>query len=746
MTDFNATRGRSNSDVPKPSWDSVPGWSTNPNPAPVSNGWNSSQPAHTSASNSNWNQPLQQSRANDRFAPGPQNVPPSVATWDQNSGKPPSGWAPSGWVPLPPAPTSNASGWDSAVKPNIVSQPPAIQITTDLRSQPRWAPDVMSPHPSGGDFRKEVRKAKSASGLEQQWPSNGGQYPNSRLQRGGKEYVHDDDDKKSGKKDFRQPPSMRLFNRSFADVHGLSSEEDVKVQRRTDRPARDVSKAVGVYIYGLPKWVRVPEILAIFSEFGSIVNVAIVSKPRKDDPRAYAYVDYETSGPAAKAIEALREKTFFDMKVPLELRPHYDRTAESRDEKDKEKKDDKRPASGQSQSSQPGPSSQNSQSAPVNGSKKVEEAKGETIEPKAESKSFDYNTLHLGNLPASVDKPDLEKVFSKFGQIRRIHIVQRPKDKKAFGFVSFKSIQAAKEAMKQVKETRPFNMSENLKIEYSKTDSRERGRTKVEAPIVEKKRSKTVEKGKERRNSRTVVFVREAGDDLKEKFEKIGAVRSLHIVERVDGSGKCAVVAFEKGEDATKAVKDKVENVVFPRQRRLMLTSVPAGTTEADIKSWLGVIGEIRRVEMKEGEAEVEFAKGDSAIVAFLKVLEEKFKDVKLVVGYSPSKKEDKEEEGEGDDGAEGVEGDKTPSSADVTADGAHEGGDDYFGSSSEDEDVEVVNLMDLGDAKEEEVVKLADLESAKETTEEVVKLSDLEAANEEEGKSEAASAPAPTA
>ncbi|KAJ3206548.1 hypothetical protein HDU67_008100 [Dinochytrium kinnereticum] len=721
-------RGRSNSDVQKPSWDSVPGWSSTAPVAPVSgSGWNASQPSQASVGG--WAQP-QQRPAVDRFSGAPNAA--IQASWGQTDQKP-SQWAPLGWAPLPPAPSANGTpattGWDAKVPGSVA--PPTIQVSTTADARPqaaRWAPDISVPGPDqggllrGDNFQREVRKAKSASGLEQQRHApTGGAYPNSRLPgksfpgKNDKPPLGDEDDEKKVKKDNRQPPSMRLFTRSFAEVNkslGVPDDEVKEVKlRRSDRPThrgeRDVSKAVGVYIYGLPKWVRVPEILAIFSDFGAIVNVAIVSKPRKDDPRSYAYVDYEAAGPAAKAIETLKAKTFFDMKQPLELRPHFDRSA---GEAWPESTSEKRAPS----SDRRGENLATTVAAPAtDGNDKLKPAyvvqrktSGDvrSVQAKSESQNFDYQTLHLANLPATVDKSDLEKLFSSHGSIRRIHIVQRPKDNKAFAFVSFKAANSAREALKAVKETRPFNMSENLKIEYSRSDSRERSRTTVEEKATTSKRSKTLERlPKERRNSRTVIFVRdvdEKGDSVREKFAGVGGLKSFHVVPRVDGGGFCAVVCFEKGEDATKAVKDKLENAVFPRQRRLTLTRLPTGVTESDLKTWLAGTGEIRRVDVKQDDdsvststsAEIEFAKGDAAIVAFLHVLENQLKDVKVSVGYSPSKNKKEEE----DDGEEG-EKTGTPNLDIVGGEESHAGGDDYFGSSSEDEgEVEVVNLQDL--------------------------------------------------
>ncbi|KAJ3104662.1 hypothetical protein HDU96_008843 [Phlyctochytrium bullatum] len=812
----NNSRARSNSDLPKPSWDQVPGWSTAPS---------SSAAAAAAAANASWN-PSAVSNGWSQVNHNAGNV------WQNTAQKQSPGWAPVGWAPLPPAASNQppASNWDS--KGPVV---PSLQVVTvDTAPSTPWnvgaaaaAPQQPKPQPQsflgapGGysAVNREIRKAKSAAGLDHHHrhgaPNHGAFVgiapPTPSVVDSAAAAAAD----AKGKKDKQLPASMRLFNRSFVEANkslGIN-ESEVKV-RRTPRTERDASKAVGVYIYGLPKWVRVPEILAIFSEFGGIVNVAIVSKPRKEDQRAYAYVDYETTGSAARAIESLKDRTFFDMKEPLELRPHFDRSSELRSE---------HAGATASASSQDKPAVAGAGAAGADrkagaAAKKADEsAAGAGESNKLESQAFDYQTLHLGNLPQSVDKPDLEKLFSPFGTIRRIHIVQRPKDKKAFAFVSFKATHAAREAYKSLKDAKPFGMTEPLKIEYSRSDSRERSRTKVaDKPSSSDKPSKkgtsssslaapspsaargksadgrasaasastaaaTAAPAKERRSSRTVIYARNvdaagaaAGAEAAEaavraKFAEVGAVKSFHLLPRLVGTaataaavagaaapvaaGLCALIRFEKGEDAIKAVKEKVESAVFPRQRRLTVKGLPKGTTEAEVREWVQGFGEIRRVEvgpvggveaaaaapaaaagaegdaaapaaaaalatvvLGEGEAEIEFSKGDHAVVAFLHAVENGFKGTKVEVGYSPSKESKKEEEEEAGaveaeadvavaaeeaDGAE-EEGETSTTSAlgaGLGEDGVttHAGGDDYFGSSSEDEtEVEVITLNDL--------------------------------------------------
>ncbi|KAJ3194685.1 hypothetical protein HK101_002159, partial [Irineochytrium annulatum] len=853
------TRSRATSDVGnnKPSWDSVPGWSTaaaaaaskNAMNAISSAGWNAppAQPQTTgwaSAQSTPAAQFQQQRSANDgwnRSVPSSSSTtwgPPTVAALPPAT-QPAGGWNPIGWAPLPPVnPPSAPVAWDgkrpgsatstdaASAAPQQRAAPPSVIDTSAVAvGGPRWAPDVNVSGPGSEDFKKEVRKAKSTPGLDRKMPNgnqnNGPRAPLNHLgpkgpaaPRGGPPSRASHDDMNAAKKEEGRRDPMRLFNRSFAEVNkslGLTSpEEEVKVVRRTDRQTtrvseKDKAKAIGVYVYGFPKWVRVREIIGIFADFGDIVNVAIVSKPKKDQ-RAYAYVDYETVGSASKAMDALRNKHFFDMTEPLELRPHFDRNGGMESGRSEEKKSEEAEKRVQAAVAVPR-KSEGKENAP---------AKAVSIDPKAEPALLDYKTIHIGNVPQSVDKSELEKLFHTFGEIRRIHVVQRPTEKRAFAFVSFKVAQSAREALNAIKDTRHFGMNEPLKAEYSRADHRERSRTKVTEKPAKSAAAATiatagvatgsktvskanVEKSKERKErvGRTVIFVRdvkpEAREDVKAKFVAVGPVKSFHVLPRIDSADHFAIVVFEKSDDASKAVKEKVEAAVFPRQRRLTVQDIPKASSETELKEWFAKVGEVRRVEMVKAEkavaeaaeaatdaanelqtAEVEFVKGDAAILGLLRVVEVTFGEQKLRAAYSPSKKDGKDEDHEHDHDRSTVadadaEGEQEPSSAsveskpsmedlkekrgsvqtDASAEGevvvhTHAGGDDYFGSSSEDEDVEVVEVVTLEDlgVPQDEVVTLADLTAPQDAVvtlkalaaaeDEVVTLQDLAASQDE--------------
>lgn len=184
--------------------------------------------------------------------------------------------------------------------------------------------------------------------------------------------------------------------------------------------AKDSSKATGVYVYGFPKWVRVREMIDIFADYGAIVNgnydketlctrgleimfavpVGIVARPKRYQ-RAYAYIDYETEGSAQKAVDALKEKKFFDMSVPLELRLHFekaDRTVFSQNTDNKNAAELVK-AKGSEKDTKVDEKNKENQ-------EKIKKSEKENMAETAQAKAagLDLKTLHLGNIPLSTDK------------------------------------------------------------------------------------------------------------------------------------------------------------------------------------------------------------------------------------------------------------------------------------------------------------------------------------------------------
>ncbi|KAJ3041004.1 hypothetical protein HDV00_010077 [Rhizophlyctis rosea] len=522
----------------------------------------------------------------------------------------------------------------------------------------------------------------------------------------------------SRQRPLNKPPS-RLFSRQMEEVNraigGAGKDdgtpgspvagpgENKPKKKKSVRPLtapnavvdKDPSKSYGLYIYGFPKSVRVKELIEVFSDFGEIVNIGIVARPKRHE-RAYAYVDYEIAGSAQKAVEALSSKTFFDMDKPLELRCHFDRpggagtatvTKRKEDEKKVEKKDD----------------------AVKVGEKKdekKEEKKEERKEDKKEEKGeVDYRTLHIANVPQNIDKAELTTLFTPHGTIRRIHLVSRPKEKRAFAFVSYRDPSSASKALASLKETTHFDMTEPLKAEYSRLEKKDK-RKPVEKPwkmgeALEKLESEGKDgsrpKGTKKGKGRCVILVRDApvgvaSAEVEEKFKSLNApVKSVHLLPKVEG-GVHVVVVLEKGEDAVRVVGTRTWGSVFPRQRRLLIGNEKSETpaTDKELRDFLGECGEIRRVVLASPAVEdsktlVEFARGDDAAKGLVKLLEVPLSEGRGPIGgvYGPgAKKEEGKKEGEEEEEKKDGEGE------------GEEGQDDDDDSSSSDEEDEVVTAV----------------------------------------------------
>ncbi|KAI9365480.1 hypothetical protein DFJ73DRAFT_269255 [Zopfochytrium polystomum] len=613
----------------------------------VSDGWvpvtpnpvNSVAAAHFSnLDTANWNRPAQSIEVSG-WSPAASSTPASASGTQWASGAPMRNALQS---QLAIAQQGAASGWGLAEN-TPVTEPNGWLAPRSSSDQNHLQQDVSRLHFASArlddDTRRDLRKARSTAQLE------GSSSPLARnvltpQPSSLSSNFHTGEGSPSKDKDTASStPSMRLFNRSFNEVNkslGLGTTDDVQLRRSSNRSERrggeELAKAIGIYIYGINKGVRVQDILAVFSKYGDISNVGIVTKENREG-RIYAYVDYEEVGSAAKAIADVRGKPLFGIKEPLELRPHFDRKVAAEDPASPppKKEKDAAPASGSQKkevaSKKSGITTNSKDSAGASGS----------ATPAAEGSADISNkrTLHIANVPQHIEKSELEKLFRPFGEIRRIHIVQRPKEKRAFAFISFRTEELAAKALAAVKVGKHLGMSEPLKIEFSKADQhKDKEKEKDKAKDKEKDKEKEKEKdatksekstasepagsgkaGSKQRptdkpwkkgadlekllekpsqasqtskqtptapaatsrkasGGRTTIYIRDVPDgtnldDLKAKFTAIGPLRSFFAVEKVGAgsTGKCAVVAFEKGADAAKAVKDRVDGVIFPRQR-----------------------------------------------------------------------------------------------------------------------------------------------------------------------------------
>ncbi|KAJ3230618.1 hypothetical protein HDU81_004384 [Chytriomyces hyalinus] len=406
-------------------------------------------------------------------------------------------------------------------------------------------------------------------------------------------------------------------------------------------------KSTGIFIYGLPLSFRMKEIISVFGEFGEVVNVGLVPASATN-ARAYAHVEYEDSHSATKAL-AMSGKTLTASSDPLDIRSAV--------------------------SVVPSENASGALAAPA-----IAPAVKESV-PQAQTNP-DNRTLHIANAPLNVDKFDIEKAFGgRQAEIRLINIVPRPKEKRSMVFITFKTPASASKALATARSTKHFGMTEVLKIEFSRAETRSGSgvstavgsNTAATLPstntAITKKRSdasglsaslnsngkvterkslaslnsvvvpSTTSGSLGKKNLRPSLYIRDIRDSetvesLTAVLEKIGPVRSCYILPRLDGGVRYGLITFETGEDAARAVRDKVENAVYPRQRRITIKGFEHGTTEGQLVKVFSAFGEIKRADLLSStSAELEFARGDGAILAHISLVEQKVLGLPGVTG-----------------------------------------------------------------------------------------------------------------
>ncbi|KAJ3400939.1 Protein phosphatase PP2A regulatory subunit B, partial [Chytridiales sp. JEL 0842] len=389
-------------------------------PPPVPNGWETPGAGSNSKGVSNWDTPVVRG-GTDPIVEQHQNhatlaVPtathpstsngwgstaqPSPATAMDSWSRPPPAAPRSVHQQLPPAPAPPRS--DPPLAWTVASNEPAAP-TTGWNSNPNPRSNVSANvgelhHPSQTrtsalvNSDRQLRKTRSSSHFD---PVNA-QAPSHQKQ---------------------QPPTdtavnkagmSRLFNRSFADVNrslGLPEKPVSPPQSRATRNTTTAAQATGIEIPKLPKWVKAKDLLDKFSEFGTIVNVGIPSN-------ANAYVDFEEPGAAEKAVDSLKGTALFGQTEGVELKLRFPDGVEP-------------PTSASQPPTHPDPA----------------------------TTSVDRKTLHVPHLPSHVRSSDLEKLFSKYGPLKRANIIHRSEKNASFGFVSFKTEAGALKAIEGLKES-----------------------------------------------------------------------------------------------------------------------------------------------------------------------------------------------------------------------------------------------------------------------------------------------------
>lgn len=120
-----------------------------------------------------------------------------------------------------------------------------------------------------------------------------------------------------------RPPGLSLRPKSAS--WNLRESPDASISGAGARLLKQ--EPIGLFLLNIPSWVRVPEILNLFTPFGSVVNVGIEAETEP----VYAFVDFAADegrdSAVSRALSELAGRTFFSMDIPLTLAPRFDRTS-----------------------------------------------------------------------------------------------------------------------------------------------------------------------------------------------------------------------------------------------------------------------------------------------------------------------------------------------------------------------------------------------------------------------------------
>ncbi|KAI8915212.1 hypothetical protein DFJ77DRAFT_548444 [Powellomyces hirtus] len=517
---------------------------------------------------------------------------------------------------------------------------------------------------SHGNLRAEAdppsRGARDTSGRRESDGHRGLAKPSSRLFGRQMDEVNRSFEIMDAKSpDRRQPPEEK-------PVTNRRSNRDLR-EKLTGKPSnRDLREtlsghgtASGIHVVNLPTWVRVQEVLEVFSDFGGILNVGI--KPADGNQRSYAFVNYEKPGVAERAVRVLKDEFFFEMTRPLNMKLQYDDAQSARMDQE---------------SGKPAKTERNRHADKE--SVKLEPVKQEPARPAGQNQDIDYQTLHFPLLPMSVTTEDLERVFADKGEITRVHIVPRPKERKSFAFISFSTERAAESAMRMAQNDNPFGLNDPSRVEYAHKlrnpapdaapgkkpfeakaknadaagkradavspeasqstvspaeamteDSRLQKRQSGE-PVAKIADSAESRRRDSDRDSRHAVNVRirlpdENEEALFQGMETFGAIKGRLVLGKTKSNMHLhALVVFHDTDAAHNAVKAKTFDAAYPRQRLIEITNLSPNVGETDIRGFFTGCGKLQHVYLYPAKddqpprAELEFSRGDGAAKALI--------------------------------------------------------------------------------------------------------------------------------
>lgn len=175
----------------------------------------------------------------------------------------------------------------------------------------------------------------------------------------------------------------------------------------TPSPSED-DESVKLFIGQIPKHLDEDALRPFFDEFGPILELTVIRDKATKLHRGCAFLTYARKQSATRAIQSLHDK----VKLPNALNPLQIRPAESQAERE--------------------------------------------------------NKIFVGMLPKTVSELDLHNMFSRYGQLKEIHIIRGPEGhSKGCAFVKFVDRDAAMLAIHEMNDTLPEGSSRPLVIKFA---------------------------------------------------------------------------------------------------------------------------------------------------------------------------------------------------------------------------------------------------------------------------------------
>ncbi|KAJ3385558.1 Protein phosphatase PP2A regulatory subunit B [Lobulomyces angularis] len=354
---------------------------------------------------------------------------------------------------------------------------------------------------------------------------------------------------------------LEQLNKTITSNNNNEEFSSYNLRKKLSNDMNSIVPSPRIYVYGFPDWVRVRELIDIFCDYGSVLNVGIMS----NEIPPFAFVDFEGSESTMNAVSSLRHQYFFDMDRPLEILH------------------EKKPVNGR-------------------GINNISNGKQEVTDVLLES-----TTIHVGNIPQNVQRSEVEKLFGKYGDLKRVQIVTRQKENRAFAFICYKNHNSAQNAMNSLRNSKSlhFNMSEPLKMEYSKIEKKKltekssmlslkKNTSKDELKLAEYKKDKPFQV-----NTKNSVYINlipnNVGDEeFLEIFKQFGNIKyyffvnrstpeAYHLVDDTEENSitesdrlyeRYGIVIFNNEQDAFHAVNSNNFNCCFPYLKKLTLSNL----------------------------------------------------------------------------------------------------------------------------------------------------------------------------